>query len=509
MTDKLSARWAGLTGWRGTLLDFSLGALAALSLNPAGIIPASLCFCFLFWRISTATNLWQAGWRSWMGATGWFTCSLYWISHSLFIGEAAFLFMLPFSVFGLPLFLALFWAAAASLSYRIGRQAEQRLIALAALLAVAELARGTLFTGFPWNAPGQMVLAAGFLAQSYGFVGQYGVNLAVFAGLTGLVFIWRRQIMLAGLSAAPLLILMGLSALHWTNIPSIEAVQDGRPLARLVQPNIDQDEKWKAAARPEHLQILQNLSRAEFPVPQFMIWPETAIAGQLPYETDLAQQMARRTAAFDGVLLTGILQLDEANRLYNVASMLDGRGAFLGIRAKSHLVPFGEYVPARQIPFIDAIAGPIDFSAGQSNQIFYLDGLGPVQVLICHEIIFPGFISDWQRPSVIVNITNDSWFGQTAGPYQHLEQARARAIEEGLPVLRVSNNGISAAIDPYGRILGQIPLGHRGALDVPVAAALAPTFYAENRWLGLIAGLVWLGLLAFFVDLRRQNRQNS
>ena len=487
-------------------LDFSLGAIASLSLLPAGILPVALLFIPIFWRITDAAKLSAAFLRAWMAATGWFSLSLYWISHSLFIGDAAFLFMLPFSAFGLPLFLGVFWGVAAALAHKASQDRLVKSLLLAAGVAGAELARGYIFTGFPWNAPAQIFLAAGPLAQSFAFIGHYGVNFLFFT-LIAAMAIWPLKRHLAILVGLPVVILCCLSVWRSTTMPLLEEVVKDRPLVRLVQPNIPQSDKWDRQKRPHHLAELQELSRASYPLPQLMIWPETAITGVMPKDTDLLIQSAKTSAAFDGFLITGMLRFDEERRLYNSAVLASGMGDILALTDKLHLVPFGEYVPFRQIPFIDAIAGAVDFSAGKKPVAFDVDGFGRLELLICYEVIFPGFIQARERPSALINLTNDAWFGHTAGPYQHLHQARARAIEEGLPVLRVANTGISAAIDPYGRITGRVALGETGWIDVALPNALPPTVYVQHRWAGTIFLAMWLVCIGFWVDQRAQKRQ--
>lgn len=493
-------------GWRGILLDFSLGAAASLSLLPAGFVPAALCFVPIYWRLLSVTSRWSAFLRGWIAATGWFTLSLYWISHSLFVGDAAFLFMLPFSALGLPLSLGLFWGAGAFLARMFARSQPGYTVMLAVCLGLAELAKGVILTGFPWNAPAQIFLAAGPFAQSGAFLGQYGLNFAFFGVIAILVLLPTKRQLAISLSL-PVIILCGLSLWRAANVPPLEVLTDGRPLVRLVQPNIPQSDKWNRDKRLQHLAELQDLSRLTYPLPQLLIWPETAIAAVMPKDTDLLTASAQKSAAFDGMLLTGMLRFDAEDNLYNTAVLASGDGSILALTDKQHLVPFGEYVPLRQIPFIDAIAGAVDFKAGEESQGFDAGIFGQIEVLICYEVIFPGFISNRPRPSLLVNLTNDAWFGHTAGPYQHLQQARARAIEEGLPLLRVANTGITAAIDPYGRIINSIPLGQADMIDVAVPKALAPTVFAQNRWAGSLLMAVWLFGFGIWLDRQAQNRQ--
>ena len=496
--------WIGQQrGWRGASVDFALGAIASLALLPSGFLPALLAFVPAFLRIAQAANGWSAFITGWMISTGWFSLSLYWISHSLFIGEAAFLFMLPFSAFGLPLLLGLFWGIASFISFRLSRTVSGRLIWLAFSLGLAELARGTMFTGLPWNAPGQVFLALDMTSQAGAFIGQYGLNFALFSGLVAIALIPQDR-RLAGIISLPVICLCLLSGWRAVSMPGLETILEDRPVVRLVQPNISQAEKWDRQVRLLHLDKLASLSREIYPLPQLIIWPETAIAGALPRDLNLLTASARNAAAFDGMLLTGTLRFDEKHNLYNSAILASATGEILAQTDKEHLVPFGEYVPFRWLPFVDAIAGPIDFKSGSSTH-FDTDLYGRLEILICYEVIFPGFIAKRPRPSALINLTNDAWFGHTAGPYQHLAQARARAIEEGLPLMRVANTGITAGIDPYGRIIKILGLGKSGAIDVGLPAPLAPTFYAKYRRAGVVIFCLWLIGIGFWVDRRGQN----
>ena len=251
------------------------------------------------------------------------------------------------------------------------------------------------------------------------------------------------------------------------------------PIARLVQPAVPQQDKWNRQKRPAHLAYLINLSQAGANKPAIVIWPETAFAG-LPSQNRLLLADTVQAAVHPGgFLLTGIPRFDGNNRPLNSVFLFDHQASLRGVYDKRHLVPFGEYVPFRSwISFLDIIAGPADFVAGTHNRLIVVPGIGQVQALICYEVIFAGHVVAPQpRPDLMVNVTNDAWFGATIGPWQHLYQAQMRAVEEGIPLLRVANTGISAAFDGFGRQLGSIPLGERAYLDIAIPSVLtAPVF---------------------------------
>ncbi|MGB1399841.1 MAG: apolipoprotein N-acyltransferase, partial [Candidatus Puniceispirillaceae bacterium] len=185
-------------------------------------------------------------------------------------------------------------------------------------------------------------------------------------------------------------------------------------------------------------------------------------------------------------------------------------GGLLGQYHKQHLVPFGEYIPFRQLPFIDAIAGQGEFSNGRAVEDIYIEPFGYIRVLICYEIIFPAFIArDKRRPDMLITLSNDAWFGNTSGPHQHFYQSRLRAIEEGLAVYRLANTGVSGGFDGFGRLLGKTDLGTRAVIDLPHIGALAPPFYAKNRITAPVLLFVWLGVLAIFLELFSKRRNKS
>jgi len=486
------------------LLLFLAGGIAALGLPPASWLICVLGLLVILWQAASAKSLGAAGLAMLAGGFGWFAVSLYWISHSLFIGDAVYLFMLPLSALGLPFFLALFWAVAGLVGWRAGTSRSQKLIFIALATGLAEWARSWLLTGFPWNAPGQVFLATDGLAQMAALIGQNGLNLLLFAFLAGLGLGWenRRQAVFLML---PLLICFGWGQHRIITAPPLDPQPPAK--VRLIQPAVPQAEKWQRAARPAHLQRLLELGLSEKPIPQLVIWPESAFAGFWPQEKQLLAQLARTALPEDGQLLTGLLRRGGPNHLLNSVMLLDDTGAELASADKQRLVPFGEYVPIRFLPFVEALAGPTDFAPGTEPALFVHPQLGHIRVLICYEVIFPGFIRGERRPDFLVNLTNDAWFGHTAGPYQHLAQSRLRAIEEGLPLLRVANTGISAGFDGFGRLLGQTRLGEAAALDLPVPAALAAPPYVRARQGGFLLLIFWLLGAALLLDRSGQKRQ--
>lgn len=430
---------------------------------------------------------------------GWFTASTHWVAHSLLVGEAEFWYLLPFASLGLPACLTLFWLGAGAIAWRSGRSAAARLSWLMLGLAIAEFARGHVATGFPWNNPGYSFSAHLWLLQAASWLGLYGLTFLALAFALAPAF-WRvghRRLAMLFISLPLGLALIG--AIRLGNQPADSA---GLKQVRLVQPAIAQADKWDRAKRGQHLAHIVRTASAKTPIPQLMIWPETAFLAFASKDGSLLTAIAEQVLPFDGHLITGMPRLDKEGRLFNSAALVNANGQIKAVYDKRRLVPFGEFAPFRQFLFFaDVIAGPKDFTAGVNDSMFIVPGYGNIALLICYESIFPGDISRGEnRPDLIVNITNDAWFGRTLGPWQHFAQSRMRAVEEGIPMMRVANNGISAGFDAHGRILGQITLDSVGAIDLVVPSAVTPTIFARYGNAGFFYLLVLTGFILLRLD---------
>jgi apolipoprotein N-acyltransferase len=320
------------------------------------------------------------------------------------------------------------------------------------------------------------------LAQGASFVGQHGLNFLALSVIVAPIFFIQRRFSLMAVCLLPFVFCLILSVERQRTIPPLPKIDTQAPIIRLIQPNIPQQEKWDFDKRGFHLQQMISLAQQQPASAQLTVLPEAALASIWPREPKLVKNMAELIAGPSGRMATGILRRDEAGNLFNSVLFFDRAGQLQQIYDKQHLVPFGEYVPARGLPFVDVIAGAVDIKEGQAAQPVILPNIGSLRVLICYEIIFPDFIAaDIYRPDLLLTLSNDAWFGQTAGPHQHFAQARIRAIEEGLPVFRVANTGISGAIDSYGRVLARSDLGVAAVIDVPVPSALGETVYTKLR----------------------------
>lgn len=501
----LAARVSGLTGWRRRGLGLGLGLVSALALPPLGLLPVLLLTLpGLVWLLDGSRDRRGAfGAGFWFG-TGWFMAGLYWISIALLIEPWKTGWMVPFAVFGLSALLGAFYGGATLLVRLSGVDGPGRIPLLAGAFVLAEWLRGWVLTGFPWNPLGSVwdpllpILQLGALAGVHGltFLAVLAFTLpALLADPLGR----RARLAVVGLAAGlPLAVFAwGAARLagHGTEL------EPGVTL-RLVQANIAQSHKWRDELRMAHLQDHVELSRSPgLDKVTHVVWPETAA----PYflDTDpVARAIVAEAAPPGGIVLTGAPRVTPRDvrpmQLWNSLMAVDGMGRLAGSYDKVHLVPFGEYVPGRGLlPLLKITWGAVDFSSGPGLRTIAVPGAPPASPLICYEAVFAGEVvgRDQPRPGWLLNVTNDGWFGMSSGPYQHLASARLRAIEEGLPLVRAANTGISAVFDPLGRPVARLGLGERGVLDAPLPRATAATPYAE--WgdktlviLALVTGLL-------------------
>lgn len=483
---RLASRLRGVGGWRRWACAFGLGATGALALPPLYALPALVvAFTGLVWLLDGALRPRQAFWLGWWFGFGYLTVSLYWIAAALFVDIASFWWLLPFTVTGLPALLAGATGLATWAAWMVAPRGWPRLLALAAGWGLGEWVRVWAFSGFPWNLVGQVWGVTDATLQAASVVGIQGLGMvAVFAAAAPAALAdgaargrWLPP--LAGAVAVAALLAFGFLRLADAPDGTVPGVR-----LRLVQASIPQELKWRPGARDAILQRHLELSRAPgFDAVTHVVWPETA--GPSFLDRDASRRTALATAVpAGGLLLTGTNrttpQPTDPPQVWNAVQALDGTGRVLASYDKAHLVPFGEYLPMRavlgRLGMSKVTAGSIDFSAGPGPRTLALPGLPPVGPLICYEVLFPAeVVESGQRPSWLLNLTNDGWYGRTAGPYQHLEIARARAVEEGLPVVRSANNGISAVFDAFGRARGRLGLDAVGVLDAELPQAAHPT----------------------------------
>jgi apolipoprotein N-acyltransferase len=511
------------------------GILAALAFPPYGFLPGLAGFALVLWSLDRPARrpLLAAALRGGLAGLGYFAVSVAWIVEPFLVDERTYGWMAPFALVLMAGGLSLFWAAAAALWRRIGAGGLAGLLAFAACLSGAEWLRGHILTGFPWNLPGEAWPAGSPLSQGAALVGAYGLTwvtlvlCAAPAWIVGPGSLARRGFRTVAVAAA-------LLALHAWGSARIAAtpMEPAGPVVRIVQADIDQKTKW----RPENLDgifrtYLELSARPSAVPPALVVWPEGALPAVV---NDLLAPGAPERAALARALAPGQVLAMGANRVEldardaltyrNSLILLQGTGADLalaGVYDKHRLVPFGEFMPlgdlAGRIGLRSLVHMPEDFTAGPPPAPLPLPGLPAVQPMICYEALFPGFTrAAAQRSGVraawILNVSNDAWFGRASGPWQHLNMARYRAIEEGLPIVRSTPTGISAVIDSSGRTLGPVlGLGAAGVIDLPLPPPRPPTPYA--RWgdlpflaLLILSAAALAGHKEIFIGLAKRRR---
>ena len=507
-------------GWRRALIAFAAGAVSTLALAPFDLWPVLfVTFPILVWLVDSSGagrlgGIPAVAAAGWFFGFGYFLAGFYWIGNAFLVDAKIFGWLLPFAVVGLPAGLAVFTALGLALARMMWTHGPLRVLALALALTSAEWLRGNLFTGFPWNAYGYALTGPLVLAQSAALIGLWGLTflaVAIFASpaiLADEATDTKRRWLPLVLS---LVVLIGLAAYGtWRLVGNPTAYVEGVRL-RIMQPNLQQDEKFNYLAKQRVMSRYIALSdRATGPQRMglrdvtHLIWPESAFPFFLNREADALAQIAELLPP-GTVLITGGVRAAEIDpstrniRAYNSVYVIDHDGSILSVYDKVHLVPFGEYLPFQstleKLGLMQLTKLPGGFLAGDRHRAYSVPRAPRFLPLICYEIIFPNeAVSPGEQPGWLVNVTNDAWFGISTGPYQHFAQARVSAIEHGLPLVRAANTGISAVVDPLGRVINSLPLGSEGVLDAPLPRLIAPPFYARMG-----DGLIGLCLAAVFV----------
>ncbi|MGN1063550.1 MAG: apolipoprotein N-acyltransferase [Alphaproteobacteria bacterium] len=475
------------------------GVVSAYAMAPYYIWPFLWAgLSFLFYAVNKTSSVKKALIYGFCFGFGFGVVSMGWLANALMIDGGTFMWLIPFAWGGMGLLFGIFYAlpAAAAVLYPVG---WRRLVSFAGWFVIFEWVRSWILTGFPWNLLGQVWAFSPAMSQSAAVWGIYGLSLVtVLVCCSGAFWPKKKPMIAAGICLA-LLYLCGLWRLYDAAAEEVWGVR-----LRLVQPNIAQTLKWDAASADENYSRLIRLSRTDNEVITHVIWPESAV----PFLVDKNEsERVRMMGAVrqGGTLITGGLRgADE--KTYAIANsifILDDLADIQGFYDKAHLVPFGEFMPLRNILPLDKIV-PIggDFVRGTGPKTLRIPKAPPAGLAVCYEIIFSSrVVSKEKRPAWIINVSNDAWYGLSAGPYQHFDMAKMRAIEEGLPVVRATNNGISAVIDPYGRVVASLDLGMEGVVDSPLPRSIEAPFYAKTgEW--PIVGLALLMIL-FCVKIRK------
>lgn len=486
--------------WAGAAVLPALAGLAAAGGQaPFGLWVLSLFgFAVLVWHVAAADTARARAFRGWAGGVGYFAGTLFWIVEPFLVEPERDGWMAPFALIFMISGMALFWLAAA-LFAGLGQGRAGRSAGFALGLALSDLARTYVLTGFPWALAGHIWIDTP-VAQAAAFVGPVGLSVLTMAlAALPVAFAARRAQAAGGLLAVTLLAAVWAGGAARLAAP--EAPRDPALRVRLVQPNATQRLKWQPGMWQVFLDRMITAGAAEAArKPDLIVWPETSIPYLLE---DAGGVLSDALEASGGVPMAVGIQRAEGLRYYNSLAGIGADGTVGAVYDKQHLVPFGEYVPLGDVLErfgIGAFAAQAGYgyTAGPGARVIDLGRAGKVLPLICYEAVFPQDLrAAPERADWILQVTNDGWFGDLAGPLQHLAQARLRAIEQGLPLLRAANTGISAVIDARGRMVAQLALNVDGWLDADVPPALVPTPYA--RWgdlpatILLAAGLLVLG----------------
>ncbi len=481
------------------LLGFVLALGQAPISLPIGVFTTIPILGYCAYRANTKKQAFSIGWYT---GLGYFGLSMLWLVEPFFVEPEKHAIFAPFALLAMSGGLALFWGGAFAFSKQFNASLGRYIIGLAVAWAAAEYLRSVLFTGFPWGLIGYTWIKTP-IAQWASVIGPFGLTFITFFG--GLLLLSLPSKRYAG----PILTTVFFGALLATgawHAPNPRGEQPTNIRVRLIQPNAPQHQKWQ----PEWIRVFfrRGLELTSAPAPQpidLVIWPETSVpfalennAGDLKILSDAAGPNAH--------IIAGIRRF-EGNNLYNSMVHLDEKGGLVAVYDKSHLVPFGEYIPFSQylsgLGLRGMAANLQGFSSGAGPEVISAYGLPSYLAMICYEAIFPSFThTDTNRPEFLMHITNDAWFGDTIGPYQHLVQVQFRAIEQGLPATRAANTGISAMIDPYGRIIDNLKLNEAGYLDANLPMPLDATIYARFGNLPFLIWMIILGLAAKYVTFR-------
>ncbi|WP_417668345.1 apolipoprotein N-acyltransferase [Roseibium sp.] len=491
-------------GGRRRAIALAAGLVSALAMPPFGIWPVlALTFPVVIWLLDGAVEHGEAARRSrwmsgfsvgWWFGFGYFLTGLWWIGSAFLVDGDRFAWMMPMAVVAMPIGLALFPAVALAFCARFWPEGPERVLVLTITLSLSEFVRGHVFTGFPWNLFGYAFGESLILTQSASVFGIYGLGLlTILICATPAILIdsvsRSRKMMMAG---AALLLLgvmsaFGLLRLNVGEEPPL-AMQD----VRIVQPAIPQAEKWVPEQREPIFQSYLDLSSQPLPasarqgVPRMLVWPESALPFLLSASPDALIRISEMLGGTMS-LATGAIRAEVGEtgpKYFNSVYLLNPDGSIHDAYDKVHLVPFGEYLPLEKtledLGLRKLVNAPGAFEAGFRHRPLGLPGGISFLPLICYEAIFPSIAGVSKvRPDFLLNVTNDAWFGLTPGPYQHLQQSKMRAVEQGLPLVRAANTGVSAIIDAKGREVTRLELGRTGVLDASLPGKLDPTFYAE------------------------------
>ena len=499
---------------------FLAGALFVLSYalgTPGYDVPGLPLVClapFLAIAVS-ARSARQAAWRGWIAGTAGSLPLYYWIAYTIAVQGKLGWALGSLAAFLVSAYVGAYFSVAAAAARRLeGRFGERGLWLFPAVWTALEMARSTLFSGFPWMLLGYSVAGSATLRQSADLAGVHGLSfLLALSGVS--VFLAGKRLsegfrakaaipLIPGIVAFLFLVLYGRSG---SAVPSGAAAPLPEVKVAVAQGGIDQAVKWDPENQLATLEIYKELTRqARDAGAQLVVWPETAAPFFYGWEAELSRRLDAIAVSGGIPVVFGAPWFDpgEGGKFYNSVFHMDARGVVLGRYDKRHLVPFGEYIPLRSVLFFlrKLTAGEEDFSAGTGPALFRIGGR-PVAASVCYEALFPALIREGVLGGAtwLVNVTNDAWFGDTVAPHQHLAMARMRCVEFRRPMVRAANAGISAVIDRNGGTSASLGLFRRGVLVAAVRPETGETVYAKT---GEIFGISCsiLTIFAFILPLR-------
>ncbi|HEX3493840.1 MAG TPA: apolipoprotein N-acyltransferase [Methylocella sp.] len=537
------------SGWRRRLIALAAGATGALAMAPFNFFPAlAIPMTVAVWLIDGCAETrkmlpgrrfglglpvaaWRAFGAGWWWGFGYFLAGLWWLGAAFLVEADEFAWALPLGVVGLPAALAIFPGLGFLIARLLWMPGASRLFALAAGLSFAEWLRGHVLTGFPWNTFGMAFGGNLVTAQLASLIGLYGLTVIAILIFSAPAVFGEKSARQGGrlprAIAAAALAFAGICAFGALRLAATTSEPVAGVKLRIMQPNLAQDAKFRPENKARILSQYLILSArgagsdsSGLDDVTVLIWPESAFPFILSRDAGALAEIGA-VLPQDTVLVTGAARADDEARrsasgrarYFNAIQVIASGGHILDSYDKVHLVPFGEYLPLQtvfdRLGLRQFVHIPGGFEAGSKRQLLVVPGLPAVAPLICYEAIFPGEVvpAGAARPGLLLNVTNDGWFGTSTGPYQHFAQARLRAIEEGLPLIRAANSGISAIVDPYGRVLAELPLGAEGVLDGVLPQTIAPPVFARFPFVSAFS--VWIAVFAIAVSRRQGNRMKN
>lgn len=486
-------------------ISFALGSISAAAFAPLYFFPfAIIAFSGLFLILKNEQTKKESFLIGWFFGFGQFVFGIYWICISLFVDIERFFWLLPFALFGLPAYFAIYVGLATLATNFVSKKFKidgwRKILILAIFWTIGESLRSTIFTGFSWNLIGYSFLFSLAISQIASVIGIYGLSLFAVVSYTypALFFRIEDQKIKFGLEKNSKFFILFIAIVIvsvWffgsARLTSYKEELHPNATFRLVQPSIKQEFKWNPQTKYESFLEHIKLSRAEgFENVNYVIWSESAIPYAVSQSSfgllsEIASAVPQNGFVISGGIKAEFKNPNEITKIWNSIFIINDQAQIADSYDKVHLVPFGEYVPLSDyLPFVSKITdGSVNFSEGTGSKTIQvgasLPSFGP---LVCYEGIFSSELIDRKNPpQFLLNLTNDAWFGNSSGPYQHFDMTRMRAIEYGVPLIRVANNGISGLINPIGKVTASMPLNHKGVIDVKLMKNLPETFYAKHQ----------------------------